>query len=169
MPPYPLTPGNSSGGDSRQRLMPPLGCPGEPELVWPVDAAEWLAHGGNLAQHQLNRTGAKALIQSPVIIKFGVQQLDARDSRGIKPGHDAQRQALHGLGSHRGHQLFEVDRDSRHTIGSRCEFVHPAQASRDQVGETADAITAGQCQLETPALASDVQFETAAVGEVQRW
>ena len=45
MPPYPLTPGNSSGGDSRQRLLPPLGCPGEPELVWPVDAAEWLALG----------------------------------------------------------------------------------------------------------------------------
>lgn len=43
--PYPLTPGTGSGGDSRQRLMPPLGCPGEPELVWPVDAAEWLALG----------------------------------------------------------------------------------------------------------------------------
>jgi len=43
--PYPLTPGTGSGGDSRQRLLPPLGCPGEPELVWPVDAAEWLALG----------------------------------------------------------------------------------------------------------------------------
>ena len=43
--PYPLTSGTGTGGDSRQRLMPPLGCPGEPELVWPVDAAEWLALG----------------------------------------------------------------------------------------------------------------------------
>ena len=43
--PYPLTSGNSTGGDSRQRLLPPLGCPGEPELVWPVDAGEWLALG----------------------------------------------------------------------------------------------------------------------------
>ncbi len=45
MPPYPLTRGTGSGGDSRQRLLPPLGCPGEPELVWPVDSAEWLALG----------------------------------------------------------------------------------------------------------------------------
>ena len=43
--PFPLTSSSPSGVDGRQRLIPPHGCPGEPELVWPVDSGDWLALG----------------------------------------------------------------------------------------------------------------------------